>query len=462
MTEVGQVPIVVRRELDGFILNRLQGALLSEAMRLVGEGYVSPEDLDKTVRDGLGLRWSFMGPFATIELNAPGGVADYCARYGGFYRRLAADPRRAGGVGCSERGERRRGARRRRARPRSAKRGRMARPPPDGAGRAQDASKPNSNEGGNAWQQAPQSHHHLRRHRLDPHAVDVAASADHAAGDRRRRGRRGGSRARRSSTCTRAIRSTDIRRRIRNTSASSRADIARRSDVVINFTTGGAATMTIEERLQPALQLKPEVASLNMGSMNFGLYPDAQALQGRSSSTGSAPISRASDDRIFKNTFKDIEYILTSCADNGTRFEIECYDIGHLYTAAHFFDRGIVKPPLFIQSVFGILGGIGAHPDDVAHMKRTADRLFGDQYRWSVLGAGRNQLPIAAMSAAMGGNVRVGLEDSLWLGPGKLAESNAAQVRAARAIIEALGLAVATPDEAREILKLKGRAAVAF
>jgi uncharacterized protein (DUF849 family) len=239
------------------------------------------------------------------------------------------------------------------------------------------------------------------------------------------------------------------------------ADITRRSDVVINFTTGGAATMTIEERLQPALQLKPEVASLNMGSMNFGLFPMLRRI-----STFKFDWERTylatSDERIFRNTFKDIEYILTSCADNGTRFEIECYDIGHLYTAAHFFDRGIVKPPLFIQSVFGILGGIGAHPDDVAHMKRTADRLFGDQYRWSVLGAGRNQLPVAAMSAAMGGNVRVGLEDSLWLGPGKLAESNAAQVRAARAMIEAMGLTVATPDEAREILKLKGRAAVAF
>ena len=169
-----------------------------------------------------------------------------------------------------------------------------------------------------------------------------------------------------------------------------------------------------------------------------------------------------SNERIFRNTFKDIEYILTSCADNGTRFEIECYDIGHLYTAAHFLDRGVVKPPLFIQSVFGILGGIGGHPDDVAHMKRTADRLFGNQYRWSVLGAGRNQLPIASMSAAMGGNVRVGLEDSLWLGAGKLAESNAAQVRAARTIVEAMGLEIATPDDARRILQLKGRAAVGF
>ena len=238
-------------------------------------------------------------------------------------------------------------------------------------------------------------------------------------------------------------------------------EIKRRSDVVLNFTTGGAATMTIEERLQPALQLKPEVASLNMGSMNFGLFPMLQRYKEFKHAWERTYLA-TSDDRIFRNTFKDIEYILTSCAANRTRFEIECYDIGHLYTAKHFLDRGVVKPPLFIQSVFGILGGIGAHPEDVAHMKRTADRLFGDQYRWSVLGAGRNQLPIAAQSAAMGGNVRVGLEDSLWLGPGTLAESNAAQVRAARQIIEGLGLDVATPDDAREILRLKGRADVGF
>jgi len=239
------------------------------------------------------------------------------------------------------------------------------------------------------------------------------------------------------------------------------ADIAARCDVVINFTTGGAATMSIEERLQPSLLLKPEVASLNMGSMNFGLFPMLRRFK-TFKYDWERPYIEGSHERIFKNTFTDIEYILTSCADNGTRFEIECYDIGHLYTAAHFLDRGVVKPPLFIQSVFGILGGIGAHPDDVAHMKRTADRLFGDQYRWSVLGAGRNQLPIAAMSAAMGGNVRVGLEDSLWLGAGTMAPSNASQVNAARTMIEAMGLAVATPDDARDILKLKGRKAVAF
>jgi uncharacterized protein (DUF849 family) len=237
--------------------------------------------------------------------------------------------------------------------------------------------------------------------------------------------------------------------------------IKQRCDAVINITTGGAMTMTVEERAKPATVFKPEVASLNMGTMNFGLYPmlarfkdfkhpwEREYLEG--SKTG-----------FFKNTFADIEYILTECASNGTRFEVECYDIGHLYTLAHMADRGIIKPPFFVQSVFGILGGIGPHPEDVAHMKRTADRLFGDDYRWSVLGAGRHQLPIAAQAVALGGNLRVGLEDSLWAGPGKLAESNAQQVRMARKILEGLGLEVASPDEARKILELKGGDQVGF
>jgi uncharacterized protein (DUF849 family) len=233
------------------------------------------------------------------------------------------------------------------------------------------------------------------------------------------------------------------------------------SNVVINLTTGGAPTMSPEERLQPALQLKPEVASLNMGSMNFGLYE----MLGRYKEfkyDWEQPYLAGSDDRIFKNTFKDIAYILESCSSNDTRFEIECYDIGHLYTAAHFLDRGLLKPPLFIQSVFGLRGGIGPHPEDVLHMKRTADRLFGDAYLWSVLGAGRNQMFIAAQSAVMGGNVRVGLEDSLWLGRGTLAKSNAEQVTKVRRILEEIGLQVATPDEARKMLKLKGGNNVAF
>lgn len=237
--------------------------------------------------------------------------------------------------------------------------------------------------------------------------------------------------------------------------------IKQASDVVVNITTGGAPTMSVEERLQPALQLKPEVASLNMGSMNFGLYE----MLGRFKEfkhDWERPYLAGSDDRIFKNTFKDIAYILQSCSENDTRFEIECYDIGHLYTAAHFLDRGLVKAPLLIQSVFGLRGGIGAHVEDLMHMRRTADRLFGRDYVWSVLGAGRSQMPLAAISASVGGNVRVGLEDSLWNGPGQLAKSNAEQVRRVRSIVEALSLQVATPDEARSILKLKGRDNVAF
>lgn len=231
--------------------------------------------------------------------------------------------------------------------------------------------------------------------------------------------------------------------------------IKQRSNVVVNITTGGAATMSIEERLRPVATFKPEVASLNMGSMNFGLYP----MLGRYKEfkhEWERPYLEGSRDRIFKNTFSDIENILTVCAENGTRFEIECYDIGHLYTLAHFVERGLVKPPFFVQSVFGILGGIGTHAEDVAHMKRTADRLFGDSYRWSVLGAGSSQMRIAAQAVALGGNVRVGLEDSLWAGPGRLAKTNAEQVAMARQFIEALGLEVATPDDARQILELKG------
>lgn len=237
--------------------------------------------------------------------------------------------------------------------------------------------------------------------------------------------------------------------------------IKQRTPAVVNITTGGAMTMTVEERALPAIKFKPEVASLNMGTMNFGLYPMLNRYKDFKHSWEREYIE-GSRSGFFKNTFADIEYILTECAENGTRFEVECYDIGHLYTLAHMVDRQIVKPPLFVQSVFGILGGIGTHPEDVAHMKRTADRLFGDSYRWSVLGAGANQMRIAGMAASMGGNVRVGLEDSLWAGPGKPAESNAEQVTMVRQILEGMGLGIATPDEAREILSLKGGDQVAF
>jgi len=237
--------------------------------------------------------------------------------------------------------------------------------------------------------------------------------------------------------------------------------IKQATDAVINLTSGGAPYMQIEERIQPSLTFKPEVASLNMGSMNFGLFPMLERFKEFKHPWEREHLEN-SKDLIFRNTFKDIEFALAACAENGTRFEFECYDVGHLYNLAHFLDRGLVKPPLFVQTVFGILGGIGSHPEDVLHMNRTADRLFGEDYRWSVLGAGRNQLPIAAMAAAMGANVRVGLEDSLWLGPGKLAESNAAQVRRVRQIVEGIGLEIATPAEAREILSLKGGDQVGF
>jgi len=233
------------------------------------------------------------------------------------------------------------------------------------------------------------------------------------------------------------------------------------SDVVINITTGGAPTMGVEERLQPVAQLQPELASLNMGSMNFGLYEMLDRFT-EFKHEWERPYLAESDDRIFRNTFRDIAHILNACAENRTRFEIECYDIGHLYTAAHFLQRGLLKAPIFIQSVFGLRGGIGGHPEDLAHMRRTADRLFGDAYEWSILGAGRNQIPLGTMGLAMGSNVRVGLEDSLWDGPGKLAASNADQVRRIRTVIEAVGGRVATPDEAREMLNLKGKNEVNF
>lgn len=237
--------------------------------------------------------------------------------------------------------------------------------------------------------------------------------------------------------------------------------IKQRSDVVINITTGGAPTMLVEERLAPAAVFKPEVASLNMGSMNFGIYPILDKLK-EFKHDWEEPYIEGSRDRVFRNTFADIEGILATCADNNTRFEIECYDIGHLYTLHHFVQRGLVTPPFFVQSVFGILGGIGAHPEDVLHMRRTADRLFGDDYRWSVLGAGKNQMPIATQSMLLGGHVRVGLEDSLHAGRGRLARSNAEQVTIAREMIEHMGFEVATPDEAREILNLKGGDKVDF
>ena len=237
--------------------------------------------------------------------------------------------------------------------------------------------------------------------------------------------------------------------------------IKQSTNAVLNLTSGGSPFMGIEERIRPSTTFKPEVASLNMGSMNFGLFPMLDRFK-EFKHPWEREFLENSRDLIFRNTFKDIEFALNAMSGNGTKFEFECYDVGHLYNLAHMLDRKLVTPPLFVQTVFGILGGIGPHPEDVLHMRRTADRLFGDAYQWSVLGAGRNQMPVAAMAAAMGSHVRVGLEDSLWIGPGKFAESNAAQVRKVRQILEGLGLELATPDEARALLALKGGDQVGF
>jgi uncharacterized protein (DUF849 family) len=237
--------------------------------------------------------------------------------------------------------------------------------------------------------------------------------------------------------------------------------IKQSSNVVVNLTTGASPYMPVEYRVKPAEVWKPEVASLNMGSMNFGLFPMLKRFK-KFQHAWEPEMLEGSHDLVFRNSFKDIRYALDTLNATGTRYEFECYDTSHLYNLHYFWSEGLVQAPLFIQTCFGLLGGIGAHPDDVMHMKRTADRLFGDNYRWSVLAAGANQMKVAAMAASMGGHVRVGLEDSLWIGRGQLAQSNAEQVTRVRQIIEGLGLEVASPDEAREILQLKGADAVGF
>jgi uncharacterized protein (DUF849 family) len=237
--------------------------------------------------------------------------------------------------------------------------------------------------------------------------------------------------------------------------------IKQASDVVVNLTTGGSPYMSVEERIQPASVWRPEVASLNMGSMNFGLFPMLRRYKTFEHDWEPAMLE-GSHDLVFRNSFKDIRYALETLNGTGVRYEFECYDTSHLHNLHYFWTEGLVKAPLFIQTCFGLLGGIGAHPEEVLHMKRTADRLFGDNYRWSVLGAGRSQMQVCAQAAAMGGHVRVGLEDNLWIGAGCLAESNAEQVGKVRQIIEGLGLEVASPDEARAILDLKGADQVGF
>jgi uncharacterized protein (DUF849 family) len=238
--------------------------------------------------------------------------------------------------------------------------------------------------------------------------------------------------------------------------------IKQSTDAIVNITTGGGMGMSIEERLAAAVRASPELCSLNMGSMNFGMYPMLAKYKDFQHAWEPAYLE-SSRDWIFRNTFKDIETILMRLGEgHGTKFEFECYDVGHLYTLAHFLDRKLVTPPLFVQTIFGILGGVGADTENLLHLKRIADKLFGDQYRWSVMASGRNQMPFITMGALNGSHVRVGLEDSLYAGKGKLAVSNAEQVRLIRSIVELLSLEVATPSETREILGLKGRDRVGF
>ena len=238
--------------------------------------------------------------------------------------------------------------------------------------------------------------------------------------------------------------------------------IKQSSDAVLNITTGGGHGMTLQERMAGALEAKPEMATCNMGSMNFGLFPMLDRYKEWKHAWEPKHLE-GSRDFIFRNTFKDIEFLMKELGEGcGTRFEFECYDVGHLYTLAHFLERGIVKPPLFVQTIFGILGGIGADHENLMHMRQIANKLFGDSYQWSILAAGRHQLPFVTMGAIMGGNVRVGLEDSLFIGKGQLAKSNAEQVSRIRSILENLSLEIATPKEARALLDLKGGDQVKF
>lgn len=238
--------------------------------------------------------------------------------------------------------------------------------------------------------------------------------------------------------------------------------LADRTDAILNITTGGSARMTIEERLAYALKVKPEMCSLNMGSMNFSFHPVAERIT-EWRYDWEREYVEGSKNVVFKNTFSDIEYIVRHLGDQGTRFELECYDVGHLYNLAYFVDRNLIVPPIFVQAVFGILGGLGPDPENLFVMRSTADRLFGrENYQLSVLGAGRHQMSLLTVGAILGANVRVGLEDSLYLGPGLKAKSNAEQVQKMRRILEELSFEIATPSEVREMLQLKGKETVHF
>lgn len=231
------------------------------------------------------------------------------------------------------------------------------------------------------------------------------------------------------------------------------------TDAVINITTGGSTRMTLEERLAYPLRAKPEMCSLNMGSMNFSIHPAARRIS-QWRHDWEKPYVEGMEDLIFRNTFRDIRHILKVLGEEcGTRFEFECYDIGHLYSLAHFVDRGLVQAPFLVQGVFGILGGIGADIENLDYMVQTADRLFGDDYTYSAFAAGRKQMEFTTRSAELGGHSRVGLEDNIFIGKGEKAVSSAQQVEKIIGTLRGLGKEIATPDEAREMLHLKGRAA---
>ena len=238
--------------------------------------------------------------------------------------------------------------------------------------------------------------------------------------------------------------------------------IKQSTDAVLNITTGGGLQMTLEERLAAPMQAKPEMCSLNMGSMNFNISRAGDKIT-EWKHAWEKPYLAGTDNHIFRNTFRDIEGIVGMLGKgHGTRFEFECYDIGHLYNLAYMLERKVVEPPLFVQTIFGILGGVGSEHRNLMFMKETADRLFGRDYVWSVLAAGRHQMAFTTMAGIMGGNVRVGLEDSLYIGKGQMATSNAQQVAKIKRILEELSLEVATPAEARAILHLKGGDRVGF
>ena len=421
LRSAGHAPIVMKRELDGFVMNRLQGALLEEAFRLVEQGYAGVEDVDVGIREGLALRWSFMGPFETIDLNAPAGVRDYADRYQGIYSGIfgstqwrvdwsgpvmdKVDVRAAQTLG---RGPAWRASG-------------LARSPSDRACSAQalggqDHRRLTNSEETRKIGHMAQSNKviitcavtgAIHTPSMSPYlpvapgdiaeAAIAAAEAGAAIIHLHARDPQTGRPDQRPEAFGAFL--PDHQRALRCGHQPDRR-AARRP---CGWRSGSS----------PRRSFKPELASLNMGSMNFALYPMLKRHNGFKFEW-EAPYLEGTRDLVFRNTFADIEFILETCRGNGTRFEFECYDIGHLYNLAHVLDRGLVTPPLFVQSVFGILGGIGPHPEDVAHMRRTADRLFGgDNFRWSVLGAGRNQMPIAAMAVAMGGNVRVGLETRL-------------------------------------------------